>query len=194
MRNQTVPYMLIGLAGAIGLLWWSRTRSGGQATSDAFDAAMRAARDAAGNVEQGVITMVDAFMPRGIRNNNPGNIDRHAGTQWKGMSDDQTSDSRFIVFTAPEWGIRAIARIIKTYMGRGATTIEKIISTWAPPNENNTAAYIAAVASEVGIPATMPVGPSDMPAIIAAIIRHENGRQPYPPEVIAKGIELERSA
>lgn len=198
MRNfsNNLPVLLLALAGAAGLWYWSRrTESGGQATSDAFDAAMRAAREAEGWTSNVVTTgwnMV-ANAARGIRNNNPGNIDRNPGVKWQGMAPVQT-DPRFVVFTAPEWGIRAIARILKNYAARGSTTIAQIITTWAPPVENNTTAYIASVSREIGLPPDVPVPASHLPALIAAIIRHENGSQPYPPEVIAKGIELERTA
>ena len=30
-----------------------------------------------------------ASIPRGVRNHNPGNIDRHAETKWQGAADDQ---------------------------------------------------------------------------------------------------------
>lgn len=136
---------------------------------------------------------MDTLIPRGIRNNNPGNIDR-TGVRWQGMADDQSTDSRFIVFTAPEWGIRAIARVLATYRARGLMTIQQVISTWAPPKENNTAAYIAAVSRAVNYPATAPLSAAQIPGLIAAIIQHENGQQPYSAEQIAKGIELERTA
>lgn len=157
---------------------------------------MRAAREAEGWTTDVIETgwNMAASAIRGIRNNNPGNIDRQKGVNWQGMAADQSADPRFVVFSAPEWGIRAMARILRTYQGRGDVTIAQIISKWAPPSENNTNAYIGAVSSEVGIPPNVPVGPAQMPALIAAIIRHENGQQPYPPEVIAKGIELERTA
>jgi hypothetical protein len=158
---------------------------------------MRAARGASDYgsdlVSQGVQFVADMTQPRGIRNNNPGNIDRRPGVNWQGMAPDQSADPRFIVFSAPEWGIRAIARVLRSYQQRGAVTIAQIISTWAPPGENDTTAYIASVSNEVGIPPNAPVSAANIPALIAAIVRHENGVQPYPPEVIAKGIELERS-
>jgi hypothetical protein len=196
MRNTPV-IPLLALGGALALWYWSRTQQGGLAVSQAFDQALRAARAAEEGAEEAVTTGVQYMsnlLPRGIRNNNPGNIDRRIGVNWQGMSPDQSTDSRFIVFSAPEWGIRAIARVLNTYAGRGLNTIEKVISTWAPPKENNTAAYIAAVSSATGIPPNVTIGPQHIPAIIAAIIRHENGVQPYPPETIAKGIELERTA
>jgi hypothetical protein len=131
---------------------------------------------------------------RGIRNNNPGNIDRHAGTKWQGMADDQSSDPRFVVFKSPQYGIRAIARLMLTYQNQyHLNTIRGLINRWAPPNENKTEAYIQAVAKSVG------VGPDDeidvdsaqvMTGLIKAIILHENGSQPYSDAVIAEGIRM----
>ena len=130
---------------------------------------------------------------RGFRNNNPGNIDR--GTiKWQGMAADQSSDPRFVVFTDPKWGIRAIARLMLTYSNQyGLHTVRGLIGRWAPPGENNPDAYVTAVASGVG------VGPDDeidvdtaeiMTPLVKAIILHENGSNPYPDSVIADGINL----
>ncbi|NYT80896.1 structural protein [Alcaligenaceae bacterium] len=144
-------------------------------------------------------------LPRGIRNHNPGNIER-TGTRWQGMALQQT-DSRFIVFKSPEWGIRAIARTLITYQdkrrardGSRIDSVLEIIERWAPPHENNTKAYARAVASALGI------GPDDetvdvyryatMATLTQAIIRHENGPGPlggggwYAPAVIAAGLRL----
>ena len=52
------------------------------------------------------------MVARGIRNNNPGNI-RH-GEKWEGLSDKQT-DSSFCIFVSPEYGIRALAKVLLTY-------------------------------------------------------------------------------
>jgi len=122
--------------------------------------------------------------PRGIRNNNPGNIERD-GTRWQGMAARQT-DSRFVVFSEPKWGIRAIARILITYQDRRRAadgsridTVRKFISRWAPPVENNTDAYARAVAVALGVGVDDPdidVYDFDtMFGLVAAIIRYENG-------------------
>jgi hypothetical protein len=130
---------------------------------------------------------------RGIRNNNPGNIDR-TNINWQGMAADQSGDPRFIVFRAPEWGIRAIAKIVLAYYSKdGCDTIRKIIERWAPPGENDTNAYVADVAAKCG------VHPDDrcdvcsgdvLAAIVQAIIQHENGQQPYSQSQIASGLLL----
>lgn len=132
---------------------------------------------------------------RGIRNHNPGNIEK--GIRWKGIDTAKTdAESRFIVFIAPEWGIRAMVRLLKNYQRLyGLDTVRKIINRWAPPTENITSAYVAAVARRLNVDpdATINVE-AVMPAFIEGIIKHENGSQPYPAATIQRGIELERTA
>lgn len=53
-----------------------------------------------------------AKIARGERNNNPGNI-RH-GSKWQGLSAEQT-DKDFCQFISPEYGIRAIYKLLQTY-------------------------------------------------------------------------------
>ena len=131
-------------------------------------------------------------VPRGIRNNNPGNIEK--GAPWDGLAADQSGDDRFAVFSSPVWGVRALARVLGTYRERyGLTTVRGIVSRWAPANENNTEAYIQAVANEIGVPDRVALVTEDYPALIKAIIRHENGVQPYPDSIIREGIERARA-
>jgi len=132
---------------------------------------------------------------RGIRNNNPGNIVR-TSERWQGMSADQSSDPRFVVFDSPVYGIRALARILRKYHASGLTSIQAIINRYAPPSENDTGAYARAVAAALGVSPTQPVVLSDsvMGGLIAAIIKHENGSQPYSGELIVQGIQLERQS
>lgn len=143
-----------------------------------------------------------ATIPRGIRNNNPGNI-RWSNDQWKGLiPKDQASDKSFCVFRTPEYGIRAMTRILRRYtqypgipnVGKpNIDTVREIISRWAPPNENNTEAYIQSVAKSVGVAANSPIDVFDnaiMLKLLKAIIAHENGQQPYSDAQILAGINL----
>jgi len=132
---------------------------------------------------------------RGIRNNNPGNIRRVEADRWRGVADDQSGDAEFWVFKAPEWGIRALVRIVAfTYPNRfGLRTVRAIITRWAPPNENDTASYVRTVAAALGVDADVPLDFSDrriVHALVCAIIRHENGINPYPMATIDQGIDL----
>lgn len=130
---------------------------------------------------------------RGVRNNNPGNIDRTT-IKWKGMSPVQ-SDARFITFVAPEWGFRAIARILLGDFHEGQNTVHSLINEWAPPTENDTGAYVKAVAKAVGVGIDEPFNvPAKLPQLLDAIARHENAGYRYPPDVILKGIDLEKNA
>lgn len=126
---------------------------------------------------------------RGIRNNNPGNI--RLGANWQGMREEQT-DGAFVQFVEPKYGIRAMARIIDNYKKRGVTTVEQIISTWAPPIENNTQSYVRSVAQKTGWPSFYEPEKSrgDYLPLIKAIIFHENGQQPYSDATINTGIGM----
>lgn len=133
---------------------------------------------------------VTYYASRGLRNNNPGNI-RLSATQWEGqVPAAQQTDREFVQFISPEYGIRAMARILNNYMARGLNTITSMISTWAPPSENDTIAYINDVSDSTGIDPNAPVDPSAIPGIIASIIDHENGQQPYTAAQIATGVSL----
>lgn len=147
----------------------------------------QAASDFSSLIGEGFAAVKSAFLPRGIRNNNPGNIRR--GQDWQGEA--AGTDPSFEVFTAPEYGIRAMARILRNYVAGGHDTVRKIISRWAPPTENNTAAYVATVAAGLGLDPDAPVNLArDLPGLVAAIIRHENGIQPYDAATIQRGINL----
>lgn len=130
---------------------------------------------------------------RGIRNNNPGNIRK--GEKWQGLAKMQ-NDSSFLIFKSPEWGIRALCRILRNYQKKyGLRDIRSIINRYAPPAENDTNSYIYSVCLALGIKDYTPVNLSDhnvMLELLKAIIRHENGEQPYSDEILLKGIELEK--
>lgn len=120
-------------------------------------------------------------LPRGIRGNNPGNI-RH-GDQWQGMAKPGAQTDRdFVVFTSATWGIRALARVLISYKDKhGLRTVRQIIGRWAPPNENNTGAYIQNVARLIGVSPDQQIDVYDyavMRPLAESIIAHENGKGP----------------
>lgn len=123
---------------------------------------------------------------RGIRNNNPGNI-RVSKDQWEGMTGD---DGAFVTFDSPESGVRALGKNLLSYGRQGYDSIEKIINRWAPPNENDTQAYIDSVVAATGIPATQSLDLSDpdtLSSLAQAISFHETGSR-YNPEVYQQGV------
>lgn len=127
--------------------------------------------------------------PRGIRNNNPGNL-RH-GCPWQGLAPRQT-DRAFCVFVSPLYGIRALARTLLTYeRGHGLSTISALIGRFAPDTENDTAAYVQAVARACGLTPDETISVrKELPGLVAAIIRQENGIQPYGAALIEQAIRL----
>ena len=76
------------------------------------------------------------MIPRGLRNNNPLNI-RHNKDVFQGEV--KGTDKAFKTFSTMPYGYRAAFVTLATYNSRGWNTIEKIISRWAPPCENDTA-------------------------------------------------------
>lgn len=125
---------------------------------------------------------------RGLKNNNAGNI-RRSSEKWVGQSPTQ-NDPAFVQFVSPEYGIRALYKNLLSYRNQGKNTVNSIISTWAPPTENNTGAYIKSVASSMGVDLGDVLPLSKYPDLIKAIIKHENGINPYPDSLITKGVSL----
>lgn len=116
--------------------------------------------------------------PKGVRNNNPGNIEM-TKTLWKGeIPHTQNTDGRFKQFYNYAYGIRAAILNIKAYYNKGYRTIKQIINRWAPPGENNTNAYTSYVSGYTGIPDNIPIqyNKQTVKRIIEAIIIKENGR------------------
>lgn len=138
------------------------------------------------------MTITPASAPRGIRNNNPGNVDYHPSSDpWLGLAD-PPSDGRFCRFTDVKFGIRVIAKLLKAYQKyHNCKSVRDIINRWAPPVENNTNEYVAHVAQKIGVSPDETISviqPKVMRELVKAIIQHENGQQPYADAQIDEGI------
>jgi len=116
-------------------------------------------------------------LPRGIRNHNPGNIIQN-NIIWKGMIK-KPFDPKFVEFEAPEWGLRALMKILFTYYERyGLDTVQSIVNRWAPPHENATDHYAGYVSKALKIRRNQKMelqNPKILIALTKAIIRFENG-------------------
>ena len=125
-------------------------------------------------------------LPRGLRNNNPGNIRKNSDVF---QGEKTSSDKEFKQFKSMAYGYRAIFKILSNYYRNyKLDTIRKIIGRWAPENENNTNAYIKAVSDYAGIPADDPININDreqMIRIVAGMSKVENGREADMSDVIA---------
>lgn len=132
---------------------------------------------------------------RGQRNRNPGNIEYDPKTKWQGLANPPVEpEGRFARFVDATYGIRAIARLLITYYDKhGCDTVRKVVNRWAPPAENDSAAYLRAVAAGMDVTPDAAIDLHDYPtlrALVVGIIRHENGAQPYTPAQIDKALVL----
>lgn len=139
---------------------------------------------------------------RGVRNNNPGNIDFNPRNDWMGQLGLElgASKPRFVRFDSPENGIRALGKLLIAYRGKdgmpgvggkGIDTVLETINRWAPSNENDTKAYALAVAKRLGVRTTDPINikdPTTLRVFVESIIIHENGGNPYKAEVVDEGV------
>jgi hypothetical protein len=112
---------------------------------------------------------VSADLPRGLRNNNPLNIEAGGFTQ--GQPGFSGSDGRFARFETPEAGIGAANKLLDVYQNKhGLNSVNGIINRWAPAADgNNVNSYAAAVAKQLGIDPNAPISPEMRPQLIAAM-------------------------
>lgn len=125
---------------------------------------------------------------RGLRNNNPGNIEAGSNS-WDGQAG---SDGRFAKFVTPEHGIRALGKNLLSYQRQGYDTVSEIVNRWAPARDgNNTEAYIAALCKKLNVTPNDQLNMSDINTLrqlCAGIIQHENGKQPYSEDQLNTGV------
>ena len=98
--------------------------------------------------------------------NNPGDL-RYAGQAGA------TNEGGFASFKTLAEGIAASNKQLNLFASRGINTIDKIIQKWAPPNENNTAAYKAYVAKFVGKGVNEELTAADRQKLLQAIFNEE---------------------
>jgi hypothetical protein len=116
-----------------------------------------------------------------IKGNNPGNIRRVNGVPWLGEIQPQPWAPGFVTFSNLQYGFRALLKLLQTYITKhGADTVEKIISRWAPPSENNTENYIQFVCTFIKLNRYQKIYSTDTPTlswIAAAIAEMEHSGQ-----------------
>ncbi len=117
-----------------------------------------------------------AYLYRGIRNNNPGNLN-FAGQ--KGATLESGPNARFASFPTMLEGIAALDRQVMLYLKRGKNTIDQIIDIYAPSSDgNNTSSYKSYLSQYTGLGVKEKIDGSNfevMKKLIQGIINHENG-------------------
>ncbi|HAO9088504.1 TPA: lytic transglycosylase domain-containing protein [Escherichia coli] len=117
-----------------------------------------------------------AYLSRGVRNNNPGNLN-FAGQ--KGATLESGPNARFASFPTMLEGIAALDRQVMLYLKRGKNTIDQIIDIYAPSSDgNNTSSYKSYLSQYTGLGVKEKIDGSNfelMRKLIQGIINHENG-------------------
>ncbi|WP_201519291.1 hypothetical protein [Klebsiella pneumoniae] len=120
----------------------------------------------------------------GFRNHNPGNL--------KAAPNSTGKRGKFSTFASDDDGLSAMARQLMLYGDRGNNTPGGIIHTYAPSSENNTRAYIDDVTSRTRYGADQRLdlhNPEVLKTLMASMIQHEQGSQPYTEEQLKKAIQ-----
>ncbi len=133
---------------------------------------------------------------REIGLNNPCGLKKVPPIKWQGLAPDQP-DATLCKFISPEMGLRAPIKNLLTYGNRGWNTTRKIITEWVPPDptgdQNPTEQYIKNVCEWCGWDADdqLELDSADtMRPLIKAIVRQENGTEPYSDSVIDNAMRL----
>lgn len=119
----------------------------------------------------------------GVRNHNPGNLRDASNTTGK--------NGGFSTFASDHDGLAAMARQLMLYGDRGNNTPRGFLHTYAPSSENNARAYIDDVTSRTGFGAGQRLdlhNPEVLKTLMASMIRHEQGYQPYTEEQLKNAI------
>lgn len=127
---------------------------------------------------------------RAERNFNPGNLN-YAGQA--GATLESGSGARFAKFASEEEGIAALVRQLRLYQQRGIDTIGEIVKKYAPPNENDTQAYIASMARWTGLSADEKLDFNDTDTVrrmVQGISRKEGRFTPLSEGQIMSGIGI----
>lgn len=143
-------------------------------------------------------TVTESFLgnnsyPRGVRNNNPGNIKFEYANDWRGKIPeaqnteelDITGKPKFEQYVSWMYGVRAMIYLLKnSYLPGPRNTIKKVLQEWAPDYSSY---YLSFLVNKVGKGENEVISPNDETSIkklVQAIARFENDRKTTVQEVI----------
>lgn len=133
-------------------------------------------------------SLSNASLPRGARNNNPGNLN-FAGQA--GASLESGPGARFAQFGTMSEGVAALDLQLQRYMGRGIDSIRKIVNTYAPSSDDNDVqAYMAALAKQTHHGADDKLSSNDIPDLIRGIVKQEGNAGFVTEDDYVKGIRM----
>lgn len=207
MANDARTALALALVGGAGLAALVFIRSRSQGSADGGAAADELAPSSQDTTPQGEFFVPNflntpilqgvtpLYTARGLRNNNPGNIRWNVANDWQGQAG--ADDQGYAIFVNMHSGVRALVRVLDNYRRQGRDTVAAIIAKWAPLGDgNDTAAYTAHVAGQLGVGANTVIDISDvgtMLALVHAITLHENGSDPLDNQLILESINDARA-
>ncbi len=124
---------------------------------------------------------------RGLRNNNPGNIEYGRWAKTHGAAGAEAA-GRFAVFQSAQDGLDALAALLQGYAAKGLNTVRSIISKYAPASDGNPSSYMATVAKRLGVGMDSALNLSDrnvLATLMRSIVQFENGKNPYSNDMLA---------
>jgi hypothetical protein len=126
---------------------------------------------------------------RAQRNNNPGNL------EFRGQSGAVPEDGsgRFAKFGSASEGVSALVKQLQRYGNRGLDSLDKIVGKYAPPNENDTQAYIDVLSKKLGVAPSEKLdlnNPVTLADLVKGISRHEAGNDFLSNQDVMTGISM----
>lgn len=124
----------------------------------------------------------------GLRNHNPVNLRAASNETGKVYAGKSGSFSRF---GSDRDGLAAAARQLFLYGDNGKHTVNDVIKTFAPSSENNVSAYVSDVSRDSGLKPGENIdlhSPDVLKRLLPAMIKHEQGTQPFSRSEIDTGI------
>ncbi len=184
------PYIDKALNAAFGDNQWFqnvRTSKDWGELWDSINGEYHLAKDAQGNWQRDP----EAEKKRGIRNNNPGNLNF---ANQAGATKESGPNGRFAVFGTMAEGIAALYRQLQIYFKRGINTISSIVKTYAPSADgNNVSAYMSYLSKAMGKGINEVISGTDMDAVtrlMKGIANYENGAEYFTEKDMFRGIRV----
>lgn len=117
-------------------------------------------------------------LPRGLRNNNIGNIKMNSANNWLGkIPAENNTDGTFEQFSAKKYGTRALLKLLKKYfLDYDLKTINQILSKWAPGSQQPGSYYVDFVSNGMQIYKDDLLQLQDLKKLAVLIAYFENGQ------------------
>jgi hypothetical protein len=128
-------------------------------------------------------------MTKGERLHNPFDIEKNSNIHWQGQIAN-SPEPVFVEFESDLYGLRAGFINLKNQLTEGFNTIQKLITKFAPPSENDTKAYIEAVCKRMDKNPDDVLTLTDLKCLGISIIYQEQSRCLYGDDTINAALIL----